>query len=149
MNPHAFTQPWIDAWRDELVASEEFRAAGARWQGAIAFVMTPEPELGMPDERCAWLDLRNGDCRAARSATPEDRATAPFVLRAPASTWERLLLGELEPIWALMGGKLQLDRGTITRLVPHARMARQLVRASRRANERFEPRVDDDLGEEG
>lgn len=83
-------------------------------------------------ERSAFLDLHHGECRQARSATAEDLAAADFVIAGRSEVWDRLLGGKLDPIWALVSGRLDLERGSLARLTPQVRAARELVRAARR-----------------
>ena len=95
-----FGDAWAAAWRLELNASATYREAAARWEGPLV--------LAIAGGGGAWADLFHGECRAARAATPADLAQAPFVIRGEAETWRRLLAGKVDPLFALMGGKLKL-----------------------------------------
>ncbi|MEM7049626.1 MAG: SCP2 sterol-binding domain-containing protein [Acidobacteriota bacterium] len=132
MSPDVFSQAWIAEWGDELNSSDAYRAAAAAWEGSILFIMA----LPTGEERLAFLDLWHGDCRAARVASQQDTGDAAFILRATDHDWQRVLSGDIEPIWAMMSGKLKLERGRTAQLVPHAKAAQELVAAARRVDAR-------------
>ena len=48
-----------------------------------------------------------------------------------------MLQGELEPLFGIMSGKLQLRRGSLVRLTPYINAARELVRAAARVDTTF------------
>jgi putative sterol carrier protein len=125
-----FTAAWADAWHAALNASEAYRRAAATWEGAVALVMHPDGTGGIGERRAVWLDLWHGSCRAARVATAEDLASAPFVIEANARTWRELLDARTSPIMALMTGRLSLTRGSVAALLPYASAANELVAAA-------------------
>lgn len=88
-------------------------------------------------DRAVFADLWHGECRAARRASDEDREGADFVIRADAGTWQRVLGGDLEPIFGIMSGKLKLTRGSLARLTPHLAASRELVLAATRVDSTF------------
>lgn len=125
-----FSERWPEVWRDEINRSEACRKAAAGWEGAIAFVLDADPGNGRP--RSAVLDLRHGECRAARAEAGPDLPDAAFVLSAGEATWWDVLAGKVEPTWGLMSGKIRLERGSLAQLVLHVTLARELVAAARR-----------------
>ena len=52
-------------------------------------------------------------------------------------TWKRVLAGDLEPIFGIMSGKLELARGSLAKLVPQIAAARELVAAAARIDTVF------------
>jgi len=130
--PRIFTDAWARAWGEELRDSESYRSAADSWEGAIALTLEGDADLGPPDDRSVLLDLWHGECRDARAAEPADLERAPFVLRAPAAVWKRVLEGDLDPLLAVMSGKLKLVRGNVARLVPYSQASKELVFAARR-----------------
>lgn len=128
MEIEAFTELWAEAWARLLAESESYRTSAAAWEGSVLLVMTaPGPE---PRRRAVFLDLWHGDCRAARVATEADEAGADFVLLGTAGEWCRLLSGTTPAIMSIMTGKLRLQRGSLSRLVPYARAAQELLAAA-------------------
>ncbi len=130
----AFSHEWAESLAQELGASDGYRAAAATWEGSLVLAI---PAAGGGHGHAAFLDLWHGECRAARQASDDDRTRADFMIAADADTWRRVLARELEPIFALMSGKLKLERGSLAKLVPQAAAARELVAAAARVETVF------------
>ncbi len=124
------SEAWAAAWRDALNASAAYRAAASSWEGAVVAAVRAEPQRGIAG-RGVFLDLWHGECRAARPATDADVQAARYVLTASASTWTELLGGALDPVSAVMGGRLELTKGSVMALFPHIAAAKELVAVAR------------------
>jgi putative sterol carrier protein len=122
---------WLRLYRDLINGSQEYREASQDWEGDIAFVMEAEPDRGVPDDLVAWLDLWHGECRGARMITAEGGERAAYGIRAPYSRWREVLEGRLEPVKAMVQGKLKL-RGDLAEIVRHVRAAKELVNLTTR-----------------
>ena len=128
--PHElFTQDWAVAWGEAIRASDDYRAAARHWQWPMVLTMTPDPKHDLP-ERSVFLDLFEGDCREARTAHSEDFDRAPYVISADPHTWKRVLDHDLEPIFGIMRGKLTLEKGHLTSLIPYVIAAKELVNSA-------------------
>lgn len=132
-----FTDEWASACCQALNASEGYRASSAGWQGAIVLAMGADAEHGIHAERRVYIDAHQGACRGARIAADDDVAAAPYLLRADPATWKRLLARELEPVAAVMQGKLKLVRGNFFVLAKYAQSAREMVAAAATVGGRF------------
>lgn len=130
--PEIFTQDWARQWCRAIEESETYRQAAAGWEGAVTVVMEPDPEMGVGQERGIFLDLADGHCRAGRLAGDAEREAAVFELRASPAVWKRVLDGEIEPIWGLMSGKIALAKGSVSKLIPFTRAAKEMVEAAAR-----------------
>lgn len=124
-----FTEEWSRACCEQLNQHEGYRQAAADWEGASVMVMTADPAQGVHEDRAVYLDAARGRCNGARTATPEDMEEAPYVFRADPATWKRLMAGEVEPVQAVMTGKLKLTRGSLMTLAKHAAAATAMVKA--------------------
>lgn len=111
------SEEWMALYRDAINASPEYRTAAADWEGAIVYVFDPEPDKGLAGEVWGYFDLWHGECRSARQITPEESADAKFVIRAPYSVWKKVMKKELDPLRAVMQGKLRMkgDMATVMR----------------------------------
>jgi putative sterol carrier protein len=125
-----FTEEWCVACCDRLNGRDSYRTAAAGWKGAVVLAMTPDPAHGIETERAVWIDVDDGVCRGTRVATAEDLHTATYVFRADAAQWSRLLAGEVDPVAAVMTGKLKLARGSLFTLAKYAQAAREMVLAA-------------------
>lgn len=123
-----FSDEWARAWCRVLNESEAYREAGATWKGTIALVLDPDPDLGVPAARTVRVALEAGRCLGA--ATGDGDQPRATIGGAP-STWRRVLAGEVDPLLAVMSGKLQLRDGSLAELMPHARAAKELVASAR------------------
>ncbi len=132
MSYEVFSEEWARRWAEELRASDAYRAAAATWEGSLALVMTGDSE-----DRSVFVDLWHGECRGARRARDDDRQEADFVIAAGVDTWKQVLAGKLEPIFGLMSGKLELERGSLAALVPQVKAATELVAAAARVDTDF------------
>jgi putative sterol carrier protein len=120
------TEAWASAWRDALNSSESYRTAAASWEGAVVVAVRAEPERGIK-QRAVFLDLWHGNCRASRAVAEAEMQAARYVLTAHASTWTELLSGSLDPVVAVMSGRLELAKGSAMALFPHIAAAKELV----------------------
>jgi putative sterol carrier protein len=126
MSYEMFTHDWAVACGEQINANEEYRQAALDWHWPLVLVMTAVPGLSLP-ERSVYLDLFAGDCREARAATPADVESVPYLISADPKTWRKLLEREIEPIFALMRGKLKLVRGSLVALLPYVAAAKEMV----------------------
>lgn len=132
MPAHAiFTEGWAQAYREALNANEGYAEAGADWDAPLAMKVRADPSQGIDEPRAVVLDLKHGECREARIETGEAAgASAEFIISASVATWYDVLDGELQPLKALMFGKLKLEKGNLRELVPYTRAAKEMVESA-------------------
>jgi putative sterol carrier protein len=118
---------WLDEYVVRINESSEYREAAATWEGDVCYVFEPEPDKGVPEEIWSWLDLWHGECRDARYAvSPEEGGKAKFVILGPYSRWKEIIRKELDPVKAMMQGKLKL-KGDLPTIVRYVKAANELV----------------------
>lgn len=125
-----FTEEWARACCDALNRSEAYRASAATWEGEIILAMSTDPAQGVDADRAVYIDTHRGECRRAHVAGDEEMERAAFAFRADPATWKRLLARELEPVAAVMQGKLRLLRGNLFALAKYAQAAKDMVSAA-------------------
>lgn len=125
--PMFASQGWFEAFQVQINASGRYREAAADWEGDIAFRIMAEPDRNVPADLWGYLDLWHGSCRDARAIEPNDAYAAAYALSAPYSRWKDIVRGELDPIKAMMQGKLRV-RGDLPRIVRYVKAANELVR---------------------
>jgi putative sterol carrier protein len=126
-----FTEEWANACCEALNRGEAYSVAAAGWEeGVSVLTMAADPAHGIMEDRAVLLDAHRGHCRGARVATEADIEAASFVFRADAATWKRLLAGEVEPVAAIMAGKLKLTKGSLMTLAKYAKAATAMVAAA-------------------
>jgi putative sterol carrier protein len=130
MAAEIFTNDWAQLWHESINTNGNYKKAAARWEGAIALVMTTDPEMGIPDERMVIADLWHGDCRNAKAGSSEELDDTPYIISAEPEAWRSVLAGKTDPIVGLMGGKLKLAKGSLFALLPYAKAAKELVQSA-------------------
>lgn len=124
---HGFAHDdWFAALADEINASSSYREAASDWEGDIAFVIEADPERGVPDDVWGYLDLWHGACRSGRITTPDEGAGAEFVIAASYRRWKDVVRGDLDPVRAMMQGKLRV-RGDLPKILRYVQAAHELV----------------------
>ena len=104
--------------------------------GAIALVVTPQPEIGVPEAVGIWLDLDRGVCRGAKLVPAAEAAQAPFVLTADYACWKQVMRKQLNPIAGIMLRKITLQ-GALPIVVKFVKSAEELVQVATRVPTRF------------
>ena len=130
MAEEIFTEDWAKIWNDKINENENYKKAATKWEGAIGMLMTPDADMGIPEERIVIADLWHGDCRGAKAATAADLEDTPYLIKAEPSAWKSVLAGKTDPIVGLMGGKLKLAKGSMFALLPYAKAAKELVKSA-------------------
>jgi len=130
MAAEIFTDDWAQLWNDSINTNENYKKAAEKWEGAIALVMSPNPEMGIPEERAVIADLWHGDSRGAKKAGADDLEDTPYLIKAEPAAWKSVLAGKTDPIVGLMGGKLKLAKGSLFALLPYAKAAKELVKSA-------------------
>ena len=125
-----FTHEWAAACCQRLNERDAYRTAAATWEGAMVLVMSADPGAGVESDRAVYIDAHRGACRGAFVASGEEAESAPFVLRADPATWKRLLDRQIEPVSAVMMGKLKLVRGSLMVIAKHAAAAKEMIAAA-------------------
>ncbi|HYJ80370.1 MAG TPA: SCP2 sterol-binding domain-containing protein [Longimicrobiaceae bacterium] len=128
--PEVFTEEWSRACCAALNGRESYRTAAAAWEGAIVLTLAADPAAGFGADRAVYIDAHHGECRGARMAGDDDLAAAPFVFRADPAIWKRLLAGEIDPVSAVMQGKLRLVRGGLMTVAKYATAAKEMIAAA-------------------
>ena len=125
-----FTDEWASACCEALNRSDAYRGSAAAWEGSIVLAMSPDAARGVTGERAVFIDAHRGECRGAWMASAGEISTATYVLRADPATWQRLLDRELDPVGAVMQGKLRLERGGLFALARFAQAAKDMIAAA-------------------
>ena len=126
-----FTKEWASACCEALNRGGAYAVAAAGWEeGASVLTMAADPAHGIMEDRAVFVDAHRGHCNGARMATEADMEAASFIFRADPATWRRLLAGEVEPVAAVMAGKLKLTKGSLMTLAKYAKAATAMVAAA-------------------
>ena len=115
---------WIKAMAEEINKSDAYRKSAEKWEGDFYFHVEPGP--GVPEPVLMYLDLWHGEARDAFEVADEGDQSPEFVIRAPVSTWRRVIEKKLDPIQGMITGQLKL-KGTMSKIMRFPRAAAELV----------------------
>ena len=120
---------WTAAFKDAVNENPDYARAGADWtHGAVLMVVAADSNLGIDRDMGMLLDVHAGRCNAASFVDADTgRGKAPFVIEGSYARWRSVIEGELDPIKAMMQGKLKLTKGHLPTIIRYVESSRQLV----------------------
>jgi len=130
-----FSDEWTQAYQDAINANPQYSATSQNWNhGALAMVILFSDQ----SNSAVLLDLAGGECLSATSTTQAEVMTeASFVIEGDMQTWQTVLNGDIQPLMAIMRGKLKLTKGSIGKLMPFAKSAIELVNSAQTLETEF------------
>ena len=115
---------WIKALSDHLNASESYERSAKKWEGDFVFVIEPDDVYDQTVH--LYLGLFHGKSPSAGALSdPEDRKAA-YTIRAPYSTWRRVVEGKLDPIQGMMTRQLKLQ-GNMMMIMHYPKAAQEII----------------------
>ncbi|MCL7454631.1 MAG: SCP2 sterol-binding domain-containing protein [Anaerolineae bacterium] len=115
---------WIKAMAEVVNDSESYRKSAEKWEGDFYFVVEPGP--GLAETVALYIDLWHGEAREAGEVADEGDKNPEFVIRAPITTWRRVIGKKLDPIQGMVTGQLKL-KGTMSKIMRFPKAASELV----------------------
>lgn len=128
------TEEWVKAACAEVNKSQAYKDAAKNWEGDMYFII--EPEGGLKETIITYFDLWHGECRGASVFADEGAKTPAYRLWAPLSVWLSILEKKLDPVQAMMTGKLNL-KGDMAQIMKMPRAAVELVECVTRVDTEF------------
>jgi putative sterol carrier protein len=144
MSPQAasnlvFPSPeWCAAYKDAINASAGYRAAGKDWtHGTVAYVLSADPSIGIPNDLAMLMDLHQGACRDCRMVSREEAEKSAFVIVATYPRWKEVIRKELDPTKGMMQNRLKLTKGHMPTMVKFVTASKELVEATSKVPTKF------------
>jgi putative sterol carrier protein len=134
--PEFPSDAWFRAFVGVINGSKEYAEHAATWEGDVAFLIQAEPDNGVPADVYGLLDLWHGGCRGGGVVDEARADRAEFLIRAPYSRWKDVVLGDLEPVKAMMQGKLRV-RGNLPKILRYVKGTQELARLTRAVDTTF------------
>jgi putative sterol carrier protein len=125
---------WIKAMAEAVNSSEAYRKSATKWEGDFYFICEPGP--GLPEAAILYIDLWHGEARAAFEVADASDKDPEFVIRAPVSTWRRVIEKKLDPIQGMITGQLKLS-GTMSKIMRFPKAASELVNCATKVPTEF------------
>jgi len=115
---------WIKEFGKQVNSSKAYEESAKDWEGDFIFVM--EADSAMPKTAYFFVGLLHGKSTDTALVEGEDTRPAQFKLTASFTTWRKIIEGKLDPIQAIMTGKLKL-KGNLAKVLRYPKAAKELV----------------------
>ncbi len=115
---------WIKELSRQLNDSESYERSAKDWEGNFVFIV--EPDETYDDTAYLFLGLYHGKSTDAAMVASKDEREVEFVLRAPFSSWRKVIEGKLDPIQGMMTKKLRLA-GNMMKIMRYPKAAKEIV----------------------
>ncbi len=102
-----------------LDANPEYKKAGAEWEGDIITVIEAEEHL-LDEPFIYYSKPHHGEILESYQLKSVDEKDAAFIISAPYSVFKGIIKGELDPMKAMMQGKIVV-KGDIKTLLKYAK----------------------------
>ncbi|MEM4650302.1 MAG: SCP2 sterol-binding domain-containing protein [Pyrobaculum sp.] len=129
------SKEWAEAFCQALNESTEYRTSASRWEGDIIFLaVNIPPEAGEGDKAAMKFLLKHGQCHGAEAYVGDaaTRADAPYILEADYKTWLDVIAGKIQPIPAMVLGKIKVKKGSFATLAQYAPAALAMIKAAQK-----------------
>ena len=115
---------WIQLLREMLNKSESYQRSAKDWEGDFLFVV--EPDETYNDTTYLHLELYHGKSPGAAMVAEDELPETEFYLKAPFSTWRKVIEAKLDPIQGMMTGQLEL-KGDLMKIMRYPKAAQEIV----------------------
>ena len=106
------SEEWLNGLEAKINTDERYARIAKNWEGDLLFFI--EADGGLKERLTFYLDLWHGTCRKAEyNPQPDSHPNPAFTLTAPYSNITAILSGQINPITAMMTGKLKV-RGSMS-----------------------------------
>jgi putative sterol carrier protein len=118
------SEEWIKEFQREMNESEVYERAGKGFEGDWIFIV--EADNAYAETVYFFMSLIHGKCTDAAMIASEEEREAQYFIRAPFSTWRKVIEGKLDPIQGLMMRKLKL-KGNLMKVMRYPKAAKEMM----------------------
>ena len=122
----AFTQKWMDAWKEKIAGSPEYREIARNWEGSVSITVNADPSKNIPEPVYMFTDYWHGDVNEFVLCDAAKAQRADFVMTGDYVRWKQVAKKELDATKALMQGKLKL-KGDLTYVVRNIKTVNKVI----------------------
>lgn len=119
---------WLNELHVKINSDERYAGIARKWEGDLIFNIEPDDNLKEP--YIFYIDLWHGKCRGVAELKQVSEKSAAFVLTAKYGNIKRVLKGTLDPMQALMTGKLTV-KGSMAVMMRSVPTVLDFVRCAR------------------
>jgi putative sterol carrier protein len=122
----AFTQEWMDAWKEKIANSKEYKEIAKDWEGSVSITINADPTKNVPATIYTFSDYWHGDVKEIVLCDEARAQSANFAMTGDYARWKQVAKKELDPTKALMQGKLKL-KGDLTYVVRNIKTVNKVI----------------------
>jgi len=129
------SEEWIKALQAVLESDEEYKKAGADWEGDIITIVEAEPgKLDQPF--CYYSKPHRGELvESFKLNSPADK-TAEYTISGPYSVWKSIVKREADAMQMMMKGKVRV-KGDMQKLLRYAKFQQLGMKALQKVETTF------------
>lgn len=129
------SEEWVKALEEHTVNDEEYKKAGADWEGDV--VMIIEAEEGKLDEPFYYYSKpHHGELLEACQIQSLDEKTPEYVISGPYSIWKSIVKREADAMQMMMKGKIRV-KGDMQKLLKYAKFQQLGMKALQKVETTF------------
>ncbi len=123
---------WLKAFEVVLNSDPRYAEIAKNWEADLIFEIHPDAAGASGDSNISlYLDLWHGKCRSSRFFNSSaDSPKAKFILRAPLANFLKVLEGEIDPMQAMLTGKLRVQ-GDVVYMMRNVPVVLDFVRCAK------------------
>ncbi|MGC8573134.1 MAG: SCP2 sterol-binding domain-containing protein [Caldisphaera sp.] len=132
------SKEWAEIFCKKINENNNYKNVAKGWKWPLMFKVTglsdellkkfPSGNIGIK------LDLFEGQCKGAEFYEDSTKGNADFILTASFDSWMKILTGELNPVTAILQGKLKLEKGSMATVMRFPSAAVELVKSAQEAS---------------
>jgi len=120
------TQEWLDAWKQKIAESKEYREIAKNWEGSVSIIVNPDPAKGLLEPIYLFTDYWHGDVLDFAICDKAKAESAKFIMSGDLARWKQVAKKEVDATKALMQGKLKL-KGDLTYVVRNIKTVNKVI----------------------
>jgi len=132
----AFTQEWLNAFRQQIADSQEYREIAKNWEGSVSIIINPDPSRGVPETVYLFTDYWHGEVKDFLVCDKAKAESADFIMSGDYIRWKQIVRKEIETTKALIQGKLKL-KGNLVYIVRQVKTVNKVVDLLREVDTAF------------
>ncbi|WP_048816732.1 SCP2 sterol-binding domain-containing protein [Caldisphaera lagunensis] len=132
------SKEWSEIFCKKINENNNYKNAAKGWKWPLMFKVIKLPEDLQKKYPSGTIgikaDLFEGQCRGIEFYDDASKGNADFVLTAEYNDWMKILTGELNPVTAILQGKLKLEKGSMATVMRFPSAAVELVKSAQEAS---------------
>ena len=129
------SEEWVKALEEITVNDEEYKKAGADWEGDVIMIMEAEP--GKLEEPFYYYSKpHHGELLETCQLKSLDEKTAEYVISGPYSVWKSIVKREADAMQMMMKGKIRV-KGDMQKLLKFAKFQQLGMKALQKVETTF------------